>query len=128
VVYGFIDPDINEVNGPVEWKFELRENDDFEVLGVFDGFGHGETIYTPTYEIGPYHPRKFQVKVPVLNSIATENLFEVWVGTTEKYGPFVGDQWIQSSALTFSPTDAQPEEEFQAEGTRWGDAFNPANR
>jgi hypothetical protein len=65
----------------------------------------------------------------VLNSIANESLFEVWVGTRQAYAStFPGDQWLSGSSLTFSTNDAQPEAEFQAEGTRWGSAFNPANK
>ena len=124
VVGGEIDPDVGEVDGPVEWRFHLRAGDSFAVLGTYDGFGQGEVVHPPAYDVAAGHTRRFEVKVPVVDAIRNEPLFEVFVGAERVYGPARGDVWIAHTALRFDEGDAQPLEEVSAAGTSWGTPFS----
>lgn len=96
---GAVDPDANEVDGPIRWELHLRPDDDYQLLGTYDDFGHGEDV-TVVRDVGPNHPRHVSVFIPVSSSARTVP-FKIWVNERELKGEAYGDRWNHS--LNFDP-------------------------
>lgn len=128
MIYGFVDQDVPEVDGPIKWWIHLRSGDDYELLGTFDDFGVGEDIAV-LYDVGATGNRWVEYRVPVKNGIAEESLFEMWIHVDQVDPSFNGDERFGTQGWSYlDGREYASPQGLAAAGTRWGQAFNPAGR